>query len=77
VRIGCTASFGRCSGRVQVRDRVRRLGSAPFDLAGGATRTIHVALRHKPRGRAKATVVTLQPGGYVKATLRLRRSQHG
>ena len=76
VRVGCTATIGRCTGRVQVRDRVRRLGSAPFDLAGGATRTIQVPLRRAPRGRANATVVTLQPGGYVKASLRLRRSQH-
>ena len=77
VRIGCTAAVGRCTGRVQVRDRVRRLGSAPFDLAADTTRTIHMPLRREPRGRTSATVVTLQPGGYVKATLRLRRSQHG
>ena len=36
VRVACTAVVGRCAGRVMVRDRARRLGSAPFDLAGGA-----------------------------------------
>jgi triacylglycerol lipase len=77
VRVGCVAAVGRCSGRVQVRDRARRLGSAAFELAGGMTRTVHVALERAPRGRATATVVTLQPGGYIKATLRLRRSKNG
>jgi pimeloyl-ACP methyl ester carboxylesterase len=77
VRVACNSAVGRCAGRVQVRDRARRLGTAPFDLAAGSTRTIHVPLRREPRGRATATVVTLQPGGYVKATLRLRRSNDG
>jgi len=73
VRVHCTAGIGRCSGRVMVRDRARRLGSAAFDLAARSTRTVHVPLRREPRGRATATVVTLQPGGFVKASLRLRR----
>jgi pimeloyl-ACP methyl ester carboxylesterase len=77
VRVRCAAAVGRCAGRVMVRDRARRLGSAPFDLAADTTRTIHVALRREPRGRVNATVVTLQPGGYVKATLPLRRRQNG
>jgi pimeloyl-ACP methyl ester carboxylesterase len=77
VRVGCMAAVGRCAGRVMVRDRARRLGTAPFSLAAGTTRTIHVPLRRAPRSRVTATVVTLQPGGYVKATLRLRRSQNG
>ena len=77
VRVACTAVIGRCVGRVMVRDRARRLGSAPFDLAGGATRTVHVPLRRAARGRTRAIVVTLQPGGYVKATLGLRRSEEG
>jgi pimeloyl-ACP methyl ester carboxylesterase len=77
VRVGCMAAVGHCTGRVLVRDRARRLGSAPFDLTAGTARTIHVPLRRAPRGRATATVVTLQPGGYVKASLRLRRSQNG
>jgi triacylglycerol lipase len=77
IRVMCTAAVGRCSGRVMVRDRARRLGTAPFDLAPGATRTVQVSLRRAPRGRTTATVVTLQPGGYVKAALRLRRSDHG
>jgi triacylglycerol lipase len=77
VRVACTAAVGRCTGRVQVRDRARRLGTAAFDLASGTTRTIHVPLKREPRGRATATVVTLQPGGYVKAKLPLRRSNDG
>jgi pimeloyl-ACP methyl ester carboxylesterase len=77
VRVACTATVGRCIGRVLVRDRAKRLGSARFDLAGGSTRTIHVPLRRAARGRATASVVTLQPGGYVKAALPLRRSQDG
>jgi hypothetical protein len=77
VRVTCTAAVGRCTGRVQVRDRARRLGTAPFDLAPGAARTIQVPVRREPRGRTTATVVTLQPGGYVKAALRLRRSDDG
>ena len=77
LRVACTAAVGRCAGRVVMRDGARRLGSAPFDLAAGTTRTIQVPLRRDPRGRATATVVTLQPGGFVKATLRLRRGQNG
>jgi triacylglycerol lipase len=77
VRVLCTAAVGRCAGRLQVRDRARRLGTASFNLAAGATRTIQVPLRREPRGRTTATVVTLQPGGYVKAALRLRRSEDG
>jgi pimeloyl-ACP methyl ester carboxylesterase len=77
VRVGCLATVGRCVGRVMVRDRARRLGTAPFGIAAGTTQTIQVPLKRAPRGRATATVVTLQPGGYVKASLRLRRSQNG
>jgi pimeloyl-ACP methyl ester carboxylesterase len=77
VRITCTTAVGRCVGRISVIDRGRRLGSASFDLAGAATQTLAVPMRRLPRGRATATVVTLQPGGYVKASLRLRRSQNG
>ena len=76
VRVGCMAAVGRCVGRVMVRDRARRLGTAPFNLVAGSAHTIHVPLRREARGRATATVVTLQPGGYVKASLRLRRSQN-
>jgi hypothetical protein len=70
--VACIAVVGRCAGRVAVRDRVGRLGSAPFSLAS-RTNTVHVPLRRAPRGRATGTVVTLQPGGYVKASLPLRR----
>jgi pimeloyl-ACP methyl ester carboxylesterase len=73
VRVACTAAVGRCVGRLLVRDRARRLGTAHFALAAGTAQTVHVPLRRAPRGRATATVVTLQPGGYVKASLKLRR----
>jgi pimeloyl-ACP methyl ester carboxylesterase len=73
LRVACTAAVGRCAGRLAVRDRAGRLGTAPFNLTGGARQNVDVPLKRAPRGRPKATVVTLQPGGYVKATLGLRR----
>jgi pimeloyl-ACP methyl ester carboxylesterase len=73
VRVACGAALGRCVGRVALRDRGGRLGTARFDLAGETTRTVLVPLRRAARRRIGATVVTLQPGGYVKASLRLRR----
>jgi pimeloyl-ACP methyl ester carboxylesterase len=76
VPVACVAAAGRCVGRVAVRDRSRRLGTARFDLPGAATQTVRVPLRRAPRGRATATVVTLQPGGFVKASLKLRRRDH-
>ena len=70
VRVRCIGSVGRCVGRLVLRG----LASAPVDVAAGATRTVHVPLGRAPR-RVKATVTTLQPGGFVKATLPLRRRQ--
>ena len=59
-----------------LRDRRGRLGSVRVDIAAGAARTIRVRLARKPRGGFRGSVTTLQPGGYVRATLRLRRRQH-
>jgi pimeloyl-ACP methyl ester carboxylesterase len=77
VRVGCFGSVGRCAGRLVLRDRRGRLGSAPVDIAAGATRTLRVPLARTPRKGFRGTVTTLQPGGYVKATLKLRRSKNG
>ena len=76
-RVACFGSFGRCAGRLLLRDRRGRLGSVRVDIAAGAARTIRVPLARRPRGGFRGTVTTLQPGGYVRATLRLRRRQHG
>jgi pimeloyl-ACP methyl ester carboxylesterase len=75
VRVSCIGSFGRCAGRLVLRDRSGLLGSAPVDIAAGKTRTVRVTLARAPRERFRGTVTTLQPGGYVKATLPLRRGQ--
>jgi pimeloyl-ACP methyl ester carboxylesterase len=75
VRVSCIGSVGRCAGRLVLRDRRGRLGSAPVDIAAGRAKTVHVPLGRTPRKGLKGTVTTLQPGGFVKATLRLRRSQ--
>jgi pimeloyl-ACP methyl ester carboxylesterase len=70
IRVRCLGTVGRCVGRLALRG----LAAAPVDVAAGTTRTVHVPVVRAPR-RVKATVTTLQPGGYVRATLRLRRSQ--
>jgi pimeloyl-ACP methyl ester carboxylesterase len=76
VRVSCIGSVGRCAGRLVLRDRRGALGSAPVDIAAGRAKTVRVPLSRAPRRRLKGTVTTLQPGGYVKATLPLRRSKH-
>jgi pimeloyl-ACP methyl ester carboxylesterase len=76
VRVGCFGTVGRCAGRLVLRDRRGRLGSAPVDIAAGATRTVRVPLDRRPRRGFRGTVTTLQPGGFVKATLPLRRGDH-
>jgi pimeloyl-ACP methyl ester carboxylesterase len=75
VRLSCIGSVGRCAGRLVLRDRRGGLGSAPVDIAAGHAKTVRVPLGRAPRKGLKGTVTTLQPGGYVRATLRLRRSQ--
>jgi pimeloyl-ACP methyl ester carboxylesterase len=73
VRLSCVGSVGRCAGRLVLRDRRGRLGSAPVDIAAGRSAAVRVALTRAVRRGLKGTVTTLQPGGYVKATLQLRR----
>jgi pimeloyl-ACP methyl ester carboxylesterase len=73
LRVGCFGSVGRCAGRLVLRDRRGRLGTAPVDIDAGATRTLRVPLTREPRRGFRGTVTTLQPGGYVKASLKLRR----
>jgi pimeloyl-ACP methyl ester carboxylesterase len=77
LRIGCFGTVGRCAGRLVLRDRRGRLASAPVDIAAGATRTVRVPLSRRARKGFRGTVTTLQPGGYVRATLPLRRRQNG
>jgi pimeloyl-ACP methyl ester carboxylesterase len=72
VRLSCIGSVGRCAGRLVLRDRRGRLGSAPIDIAAGRSRTVRVPLARAVRRGFRGTVTTLQPGGYVKTTLRLR-----
>ena len=62
----CFGSVGRCVGRLVLRDRRGRLGSAPVDIAADKTRTVRVPLSRAPRKGLRATVTTLQPGGYVE-----------
>jgi len=75
LRVACFGSVGRCVGRIVLRDRKGRLGSAPVDIAADSTRTVRVPLGRRVRKGFKGTVTTLQPGGFVKATLALRRAQ--
>ena len=73
VRVVCTGAVGRCVGRIMLRDRRGRLGTAPFDLAGRRDADgPRAAAAHAARRVPAARSLTLQPGGYVKATLRLR-----
>jgi pimeloyl-ACP methyl ester carboxylesterase len=76
LRVRCDGAYGRCSGRLVLRDVRRRLASVPVDLAADETGRLAVRLARAPRKRLRATLVTLQPGGYVKVTTPLRRRQH-
>jgi pimeloyl-ACP methyl ester carboxylesterase len=79
VRVSCSGSVGRCVGRLILRDRKGKLGSRAVDLPVGRARTLSVALRRAPKRRVTARMVTLQPGGWVSASLRytLRRKNSG
>jgi pimeloyl-ACP methyl ester carboxylesterase len=77
VRVTCIGPVGRCVGRLVLRDRRGGLGSAPVDVVVGRKATVEVRLARAPRRGFKGTVTTLQPGGFVKATLPLRRRQDG
>ena len=75
VRVSCSGPVGRCAGRLVLRDRRGRLGTAAVDIAVGRTRTVRVPLARSPRSGLKGTLTTLQPGGFVKTSLPLRRRQ--
>jgi triacylglycerol lipase len=78
VRVGCNGRVGRCVGRLVLRDRKGKLGSSAVALPVGSTRTFTVALQRAPKRRLTARVVTLQPGGWVSATLTYTlRRKHG
>jgi pimeloyl-ACP methyl ester carboxylesterase len=70
-RLRCIGSIGRCVGVLVLRDRRGRLVSARVDIPAGAARIIHVPFARPPRRPVTAIVTTLQPGGYVKVSLRL------
>ena len=76
VRVACFGDVGRCTGRLVLKDRSGRLGSARVDVAASTARTIRVPLGRRVRKGFKGTVTTLQPGGFVKTTLALRRSEN-
>jgi pimeloyl-ACP methyl ester carboxylesterase len=75
LRIACTGSVGRCVGRVVLRDRRGRLGGKALNVRVGRKKTVRVPLSRRPARRVSARVLTLQPGGWVTASLsyRLRR----
>jgi hypothetical protein len=55
-----------------LRDRRGRLGRKAFKIPSGRTRIVRVHVRRKPARRVTARVLTLQPGGYVVASLRYK-----
>jgi pimeloyl-ACP methyl ester carboxylesterase len=79
VRLACSGSVGRCVGRLVLRDRRGRLGSKAVSVRVRHAKTVRVPLSRRPARRITARVVTLQPGGWVSATLRyrLRRKDRG
>jgi triacylglycerol lipase len=70
VRVACGS--GPCVGRLVLRDRRGRLGTKAFEIRSGRTRTVRVHTHRKPARRITARVLTLQPGGYIVASLRYR-----
>jgi pimeloyl-ACP methyl ester carboxylesterase len=76
VRVACTS--GPCVGRLVLRDRRGRLGTKAFKIAGGHARTVRVRIHRRPARKLTARVLTLQPGGYIVASLRYTlRGKHG
>jgi hypothetical protein len=55
-----------------LRDRHGRLGTKAFTIRSGRTRSVRVHVHRKPARKLTARVLTLQPGGYVVASLRYR-----
>ncbi|HET8756187.1 MAG TPA: alpha/beta fold hydrolase [Solirubrobacteraceae bacterium] len=72
LRIACTGAVGRCVGRVLLRDRRGRLGAKAARMRVGHRKTVRVPLGRRPARRIAARVVTFQPGGWVRATLRYK-----
>jgi pimeloyl-ACP methyl ester carboxylesterase len=68
VRVACVS--GPCVGRLVLRDRHGRLGRKAFMIPSGHTRTVRVHTRRRPARKITARVLTLQPGGYIVASLR-------
>jgi pimeloyl-ACP methyl ester carboxylesterase len=67
VRVTCAS--GPCVGRLVLRDRRGRLGTKAFKIPSGATRGVRVHVHRKPARKVTARVLTLQPGGYIVASL--------
>jgi pimeloyl-ACP methyl ester carboxylesterase len=76
IRLRCNGDFGRCAGRIVLRDRRGRLGGEDVSIAAGSTRTVRLKVGRRSARRAIARVLTFQPGGYVLVSTPLRR-QHG
>jgi triacylglycerol lipase len=78
VRLACNGDVGRCVGRLVLRDRRGRLGAKDVSIAVGRKKTVRVPLRRAPARKITARVLTLQPGGWVTASLRYTlRRKHG
>jgi pimeloyl-ACP methyl ester carboxylesterase len=69
VRVACGS--GPCVGRLVLRDRRGRLGRNAFAIGGHAD-TVRVRIHRRPARRVSARVLTLQPGGYIVASLGYR-----
>jgi hypothetical protein len=69
VQIACQGAVGRCVGRLVLRDRRGRLAAKAVSLGVGRARWARVSLARRPGRRISARVLTLQPGGYVIASL--------
>jgi hypothetical protein len=77
VQLVCAGSVGRCVGRLVLRDRRGRLGSRAVSMHT-QLKTFRVRLRRAPAHRIAVRVLTLQPGGWITATLRYTlRRKHG
>jgi hypothetical protein len=70
VRVACQS--GPCVGRLVLRDRHGRLGRKAFEIPSGSARTVRVRIHRRPASKVTARVLTLQPGGYIIASLGYR-----
>jgi hypothetical protein len=55
-----------------LRDRRGRLGTKGFKIPSSRTRTVRVHTHRRPARNVTARVLTLQPGGYIVASLRYK-----